>query len=139
MILCPMLTSAVRRNFTGSSIWGKDGVLNNLLLHRHRIGHPLRLLYTNTAIVIGSVYLFLPIMVTSLMGSSGELNIEVEEAAAVLGAMGRTAGQPACSPVRESHQLEWRGQVFSSAVTLPTAHPLCVRVELHAWNSSAVG
>ncbi|MEE6681865.1 ABC transporter permease subunit, partial [Pediococcus pentosaceus] len=50
------------------------------------ISKPLSLLYTNFAIVVGLVYLFLPIMVTSLVGSIDELNIEVEEAAAILGA-----------------------------------------------------
>ncbi|QDZ71101.1 ABC transporter permease [Pediococcus pentosaceus] len=86
VILFPILTNAVVRNFTWILILGKNGVLNELFIKLHIISKPLSLLYTNFAIVVGLVYLFLPIMVTSLVGSIDELNIEVEEAAAILGA-----------------------------------------------------
>ncbi|MEB3377829.1 ABC transporter permease [Pediococcus pentosaceus] len=86
VILFPILTNAVVRNFTWIIILGKNGVLNELFIKLHIISKPLSLLYTNFAIVVGLVYLFLPIMVTSLVGSIDELNIEVEEAAAILGA-----------------------------------------------------
>ncbi|MGX6473496.1 ABC transporter permease [Pediococcus pentosaceus] len=86
VILFPILTNAVVRNFTWIIILGKNGVLNELFIKLHIISRPLSLLYTNFAIVVGLVYLFLPIMVTSLVGSIDELNIEVEEAAAILGA-----------------------------------------------------
>lgn len=86
IILFPMLTNAVIRNFAWIIILGKNGVFNDLLLKLHLISAPITILYTNAAIVIGSAYLFLPIMVTSLVGSITELNIETEEAAAVLGA-----------------------------------------------------
>lgn len=86
MVLFPTLTNAVVRNFAWIIILGKDGVLNRTLLGLHLIHAPLTLLYTNTAIIIGSVYLFLPIMVTTLSGSVNALNPEIEEAASVLGA-----------------------------------------------------
>ncbi|GEN94213.1 ABC transporter permease [Pediococcus ethanolidurans] len=85
VILFPILTNAVVRNFTWIIILGKNGVLNTLLLKLNFIDQPLTLLYSDMAIVIGSVYLFLPIMVTSLVSSVQELNVEVEEAAAILG------------------------------------------------------
>jgi putative spermidine/putrescine transport system permease protein len=81
-----MLTNAVVRNFAWIIILGKDGVINEILLSLHIISSPLNILYTNTSIIIGSIYLFLPIMIMSLIGSVSELNLEVEEAAAVLGA-----------------------------------------------------
>ena len=86
LILFPMLTNAVVRNFAWIIILGKDGVINEILLSLHIISSPLNILYTNTSIIIGSIYLFLPIMIMSLIGSVSELNLEVEEAAAVLGA-----------------------------------------------------
>ncbi|GFZ26159.1 ABC transporter permease [Lactobacillus corticis] len=85
LILFPMLTNAVVRNFAWIIILGRDGIVNKLLMAIGIISKPASILYTNTSIVIGSVYLFLPIMITSLIGSISELNIEVEEAAAVLG------------------------------------------------------
>lgn len=86
LILFPMLTNAVVRNFAWIIILGKDGVINEILLSLHIISSPLNILYTNTSIIIGSIYLFLPIMIMSLIGSVSELNLEAEEAAAVLGA-----------------------------------------------------
>ncbi|MCI1922404.1 MAG: ABC transporter permease [Liquorilactobacillus nagelii] len=86
LMLFPMLTNAVVRNFAWIIILGKDGVINEILLSLHIISSPLNILYTNTSIIIGSIYLFLPIMIMSLIGSVSELNLEVEEAAAVLGA-----------------------------------------------------
>lgn len=86
LILFPMLTNAVVRNFAWIIILGRDGIINKILLSLHIISSPLNILYTDTSIIIGSVYLFLPIMIISLVGSISELNIEIEEAAAVLGA-----------------------------------------------------
>ena len=86
IILFPMLTNAVVRNFAWIIILGRNGILNNFLMSIYVINSPVYLLYTVTAIIIGSAYLFLPIMIISLVGSISELNIEAEEAAAVLGA-----------------------------------------------------
>jgi len=82
LILFPMLTNAVVRNFAWIIILGHDGIVNKILLALHLIRSPLNILYTNASIIIGSVYLFLPIMINSLIGSVAELNVEVEEAAA---------------------------------------------------------
>lgn len=80
-----MLMNAAVRNFAWIIILGHDGIINNFLLALHLINVPLDILYTNSAIIIGSVYLFLPIMINSLVGSISELNVEIEEAAAILG------------------------------------------------------
>ena len=66
LILFPMLTNAVVRNFAWIIILGRDGIVNKFLLNLHLINHPLSLLYTNLAIIIGSIYLFLPIMIITL-------------------------------------------------------------------------
>ncbi|MBT8808117.1 spermidine/putrescine ABC transporter permease [Lactobacillus delbrueckii subsp. bulgaricus] len=86
LILFPMLTNAVVRNFAWIIILGKNGVINQTLMALHIAKSPVSILYTDTSIIVGSAYLFLPIMITSLVGSVSELNIETEEAAAVLGA-----------------------------------------------------
>lgn len=86
IVLFPILTNAVVRNFAWIMILGKNGVINNFLMKLHLIKAPLTLLYTNLAIIIGAVYLFLPIMITSLVSSFSQLNGEIEEASEVLGA-----------------------------------------------------
>lgn len=86
IILFPILTNSVVRNFTWIIILGKNGVINKLMLAMNIIKAPLALLYTDFSIILGSIYLFLPIMITSLVSSLSELNVEVEEAGSVLGA-----------------------------------------------------
>ncbi|NVY95864.1 ABC transporter permease [Lactobacillus sp. DCY120] len=86
LILFPILTNAIVRNFTWIIILGKNGILNNILIKSHLIVTPLPLLYTSFSIVIGSVYLFLPIMITTLLSSLEELDPNLEAAASICGA-----------------------------------------------------
>jgi len=58
---------------------GENGVLNWALAH---VGlGPVKLLYTEWAIIIGSVHVFLPMMVLPLSAALGKINPAVEEAA----------------------------------------------------------
>ena len=56
----PLLTNTVVRAFAWIAILGREGILNNLLMKLGLVEEPLKLLYTEGAIVVGSVYLFLP-------------------------------------------------------------------------------
>ena len=76
----------IQRTFIIAIITMLIGVINQTLMALHIAKSPVSILYTDTSIIVGSAYLFLPIMITSLVGSVSELNIETEEAAAVLGA-----------------------------------------------------
>ena len=63
---------------------GENGVLNWTLAH---VGlGPVQLLYTEWAVIIGSVHVFLPMMVLPLSAALGKINPAVEEAARTLGA-----------------------------------------------------
>lgn len=86
LILFPLLTNAVVRGFAWISILGKNGLLNQLLLYTGIVKIPVQLLYTESAIVIGSVYLFLPVMISSLTSVMEKTGIDIEEAAYTLGA-----------------------------------------------------
>ena len=68
MTMFPLLTNSVIRSFAWINILGKTGVVNNFLVRMGLIEQPLNLLYTEFAIIIGSVYLFLPTMVLTLVG-----------------------------------------------------------------------
>lgn len=86
MILFPLLTNSVIRSFAWINILGKNGVINNLLMSIGLIDQPLSLLYTEFAIIIGSVYLFLPTMIMTLVGVMENIEGEMLEAAETLGA-----------------------------------------------------
>ncbi|WP_059172091.1 ABC transporter permease [Bacillus sp. FJAT-27445] len=86
LTLFPLLTNSVVRSFAWITILGKDGVANNILMDAGLISEPLTLLYTEFSIVIGSVYLFLPLMVITLVGILENIETEIMEAAETLGA-----------------------------------------------------
>jgi len=82
----PLLTNPVVRAFAWINILGRNGVLNSLLLSWGWITTPLTLLYTDFSILIGTIYLFLPLMIVTLVGSMDTIEEEVTEAAESLGA-----------------------------------------------------
>ena len=82
----PILTNSVVRSFAWMSILGKNGVINNLLMKLNIINEPLSLLYTEGAIIVGTVYIFLPLMIISLVGVMENIDNDLLEAAESLGA-----------------------------------------------------
>lgn len=93
MAICvfPMLTNSVVRGFVWINILGKNGILNRLMMFSGFIEEPLNLLYTEPAIIVGTVYLFLPLMILTLMGVMENIENDMLEAAQSLGA-GRLTG-----------------------------------------------
>jgi len=102
--IAPLIVSVVVRSYGWQLILGNGpaGLLNYVLLAMGVIQTPLRLLYSETAVVIGSLHVFLPMMVLPLASALGRIDPHLEEAA-------RTLGMPA-----------WR--VFHR-VTLPLSLP----------------
>lgn len=84
--LFPMLTNSVIRSFAWINLLGQNGVINKLLTSIGIISEPLALLYTEFSIIIGSIYLFLPILIITLVGVMENINSEIMEAAETLGA-----------------------------------------------------
>lgn len=82
----PILTNSVVRSFAWMSILGKNGIINNLLMKLNLISEPLTLLYTEGAIIVGTVYIFLPLMIISLVGVMENIENDLLEAAESLGA-----------------------------------------------------
>ena len=85
LTLFPLLTNSVIRSFAWITILGKNGVINNLLTMFGVINEPMSLLYTDFSIIIGSVYLFLPTMIMTLVGVLENIDDDLLEAAATLG------------------------------------------------------
>lgn len=82
----PMMTNSVIRSFAWINILGSNGVINKTLKAVGIIQEPLKLLYTESAIVIGSVYLFLPLMIVTVAGIMENIDDDMMEAAMSLGA-----------------------------------------------------
>ena len=82
----PLLTKSVVRAFAWINILGTEGLINRLILGLGLADKPLKMLYTEGAVIIGQVYLFLPTMLTSLIGTMENISDETLEAANSLGA-----------------------------------------------------
>lgn len=86
LVLVPLATSIMVKTLAWTIILQSNGVANSALQHAGLIAHPLHLLYTRFAVVVGMVqyvvpYAFLPIY-SSLMG----IDARLERAAWSLGA-----------------------------------------------------
>ncbi|MFT9266207.1 ABC transporter permease [Oenococcus sp.] len=85
LVVFPILTNGVVRNYAWITILGNNGIVNNLLKLLHLTQESVPLLYTDGSIVVGIVYLFLPIMIITLIGESEKLDPELDNAALMLG------------------------------------------------------
>ena len=84
LLIMPLMVSAVIRVFGWIVILGRKGLVNQALA---ALGlEPVKLLYTETAVVIGLVNIFVPFMVLPIMASIERISPSLEEAAQNLGA-----------------------------------------------------
>ncbi|MGJ7518887.1 ABC transporter permease [Variovorax sp. LT1P1] len=84
VVLAPLLVSVVVRAFGWSMLLGPEGLVNGLL-GVFGLG-PVKILYTEAAIVIALVHVMLPFMVIPVWTSLQKLDAGVENAALSLGA-----------------------------------------------------
>ena len=82
----PLLTGVVVRSFAWLVILGREGILNDLLLWTGAIAEPLSMLYTEGAVIVAMVYLFVPLMILTLVGVLEGIPQDLTDAAASLGA-----------------------------------------------------
>src|SRR5438094_5205331 len=84
LLIMPLMVSAVIRIFGWIVILGRKGLVNQVLV---ALGlDPIKLLYSETAVVIGLVNIFIPFMVLPIMASIERIPPSLEEAAQNLGA-----------------------------------------------------
>lgn len=86
LVILPLMISPVARTYAWIVVLGRTGFLNAVLISLGLIDSPLRLLFTETAVFIGLVQLFLPLMVLPLLSALENLPRDVIPAAQLLGA-----------------------------------------------------
>jgi putative spermidine/putrescine transport system permease protein len=88
IVIAPLIVSVVVRTYGWELILanGSTGILNWLLLTTGITRAPIRLLYTETAVVVGSLHVFFPLMVLPLTSALGKIDPRLEDAARTLGA-----------------------------------------------------
>ena len=120
----PILTNSVVRSFAWRSILGKNGVINTLLMKLNLITEPLSLLYTEGAIIVGTVYIFLPLMIISLVGVMENVENDLLEAAESLGANKIVAFFKVIFPLSLPGLIVGTVLVFTGALTAYTTPQL---------------
>lgn len=86
LVMLPFWTDFLVRTYAWMFILRTEGVLNTLLLSFGLTDRPLELLYTQTAVIIGLVYGYLPFMVLPLYASLEKVDPSLIAAANDLGA-----------------------------------------------------
>jgi putative spermidine/putrescine transport system permease protein len=86
LIISPLLVSVVIRTFGWVIVLGPKGVINWALLELGLLSVPLKLMYTETAVVIGLTHIYYPFMVLAIYTALRNIDPAVIRAAQSLGA-----------------------------------------------------
>ena len=86
LLVFPLLVGNVVRAAGWMVVLGNAGFVNAVLVHLGIIAQPLKLLYTPTAVVIGTTAVVMPYMILTLQSVLEGVDFSVEEAARNLGA-----------------------------------------------------
>lgn len=82
----PLLTGVVVRSFAWLIVLGRNGILNNFLVGIGITDEPFSMLYTQGSVIVAMVYLFVPLMVLTLVGVLENIPDDLIQASASLGA-----------------------------------------------------
>jgi len=86
LTVIPFWTSFLIRTFAWILLLRSEGVINSVLIGAHLVSNPLRLLYTDFAVLLGQVYGELPFMILPIYVALERLDRRLLEAAEDLGA-----------------------------------------------------
>jgi putative spermidine/putrescine transport system permease protein len=117
LVILPLMTNAVARTYAWLIILGRQGVVNETLLALNLTEQPLRLIFTERAVILGLAQLFLPLMVLPLVSAMENIPDDVIEAARSLGANEFTAFMRTIVPLSADGLVLGATLVFTGSVT----------------------
>ncbi|MGC2776643.1 MAG: ABC transporter permease [Bradyrhizobium sp.] len=85
-LFLPLAASVIVKAFAWTILLRSDGLINTVLITIGIIEDPIRMIFTQTALIIGAVNIFLPFMVLPIYAVVAQLDGRYAEAAATLGA-----------------------------------------------------
>ena len=86
LIMLPYWTNSLVRTYSFVILLRTEGFINHILMALHLIDQPLKMLYTQGAVVAGMVYILLPVMFLPIFSSIEKLDQSYVEASRDLGA-----------------------------------------------------
>ena len=113
----PLLTGVVVRSFAWLVILGRNGILNEFLTGIGLIAEPLTMLYTQGAVIVAMIYLFVPLMILTLVGVLEGIPQDLTDAAASLGARPGAAFRQVVLPMAVPGLIVGAVLVFTGSFT----------------------
>ncbi|HTQ83400.1 MAG TPA: ABC transporter permease [Pseudolabrys sp.] len=86
LVIMPILTSVVVRTFAWIVILGRQGIINNIVLGLGLSSEPIRLLYTETGVIMVLAQVQMPLMVLPILTVLTKIDPNLADASRVLGA-----------------------------------------------------
>lgn len=86
LVIVPFWTNSLIRTYGLKIVLGTQGIINKSLIAMDIIDKPIRIMYTESAVMIGLVYILLPFMILPLYSAIEKLDDTYLEAARDLGA-----------------------------------------------------
>lgn len=80
LITIPFWTNLLIRTFAVQEVIRNEGIVNTLLIKLGIISSPIQIMFTDTAIMLGMLYVYLPLMVLPLYASMEKLDFRLVEA-----------------------------------------------------------
>lgn len=80
LITIPFWTNLLIRTFAMQEVIRNEGIINSSLIGLKLIDQPIQIMFTDTAILFGMVYVYLPLMVLPVYASMEKLNFNLVEA-----------------------------------------------------------
>jgi len=117
LMVLPLMTNPVARTFAWLAVLGRYGLLNNLLLSARIIEEPVRMLYTEGAVLIGLLQLFMPMMILSISSALENIPEDLSLAARSLGASGFQTFVRVTFPLSVEGLITGGTLVFTGSIT----------------------
>lgn len=117
LLVFPLMVSVVVRAYGWIVVLSPSGILNQILLGLGIVGHPVEILHSEAAVILGESQLLLPYMVLSLMASLQKADSNLEEASMSLGANPATTFFRIVIPISVPGLLTGTLLVFALALT----------------------
>jgi putative spermidine/putrescine transport system permease protein len=122
-LFLPLAASVIVKAFAWTILLRSDGIVNETLLTLGIISEPIRMIFTEAALIVGSVNIFLPFMILPIYTVVTQIDSRLTDAAATLGASPVVAFLKVVVPLTVPGIVAGVALVFSlsvSAYVVPT-------------------
>jgi putative spermidine/putrescine transport system permease protein len=122
-LFLPLAVSVIAKAFAWTILLRSHGAVNDFLLALHVTDRPIRMIFTQTALIAGAANIFLPFMILPIYAVVAQIDPRLSEAAATLGAPPVAAFVRVVIPLSAPGVVAGVALVFSlsvSAYVIPT-------------------